>query len=256
MSSAHEIYQRHLRKQLSVNGYAAWPPGRVLKLGDIGVLGRGGDFQKRTDLGQLGIAPRVEQGTKQPMSATSQDLRQAAARASADAASIARGALGLRFGSEGATIFEVRDFQHVQIGNLAEITERVLDLWDQGTWQRSWCLVDQVWRASAGTIIVSETSDVQVDISAGASGALPGLEALADPEVAAKVAVHGDGVTKVIGGRDLTPMFTCMALNFFKTDLKRISKSLAEDEEPDPRLVRLTLDEIEAAWRNPDESDP
>lgn len=256
MSSAHEIYQRHLRKQLSVKGYAAWPPGRVLQLGDIGVLGGGGDFQKRTDLQQLGIEPRVEKGPKQPMSATSQDVRQAAARASADVASIARGALGLRFGSEGTTIFEVRDFQHVQIGNLAEIAEHVLDLWDKGTWKRSWCLVDQVWRASAGTIIVSETSNVQVDISAGVSGALPGLEALADPEVAAKVQVHGDGVTKVIGGRDLTPMFTCMALNFFKTDLKRISKSAGEDAEPGLRLVRLDLDEVEAAWRNPDMGDP
>ena len=56
MPSAHAIYQRHLRKQLSVKAYAVWPPGRVLEIGDIGELGAGGDFQKRTDLEQLGIA--------------------------------------------------------------------------------------------------------------------------------------------------------------------------------------------------------
>jgi hypothetical protein len=255
MSSAHENYQRHLRNQLLVKGYAVWPPGRVLQLGDIGVLGAGGDFQKRTDLWQLGVEPKIEEGPKQPMSATSHDVRQALVRASADVASSARGVLGLRFDKKGTTIFEVRDFQHIQIGNMAQIAERVLKLWDKGkgTWKRSWCLVDQVWRASAGTIIVSLTSNVQVHISAEASGTIPGVTALADPEVAARVEVRGDGVTKVIGGRDLTPMFTCMALNYFESDLKRISTGgmAVEGEEKSPRLVRLELDEVEAAWRTP-----
>jgi hypothetical protein len=251
MRSAHETYQRHIRKQLAIKGYAVWPPGRVLTLGDVGVLGGEGDFRKLTDLGQLGIEPRIEESEKQPMSATSEDVRKAAAQASAEAASIVKGALELLLGKTGAVIFEVRDFQHVQIGNLDEISDRVVELWKQDAWKRSWCLVDQVWRASTGTIIVSGSSDVRVNISAGVSGAIPGLEALANPGIGAQVEVHGDGVTKVIGGSNLTPMFTCMALNFFKTDLKPIAKSPERDEEEAPCLVRLTLDEVEAAWRSP-----
>jgi hypothetical protein len=255
MRSAHETYQRHIRKQLAIKGYAVWPPGRVLKLGDVGVLGSEGDFKKLTDLGQLGIEPRIEEGQPQPMSATSEDVRKAAAQASAEAASIAKGALELLLGRTGAVIFEVQGFQHVQIGNLAEIADRVVELWKQDTWKRSWCLVDQVWRASVGTIIVSGSSDVRVNISAGASGAIPGLEALANPGIGTQVEVHGEGVTKVIGGSNLTPMFTCMALNFFKTDLKPIAKGPDRDEEDAPRFVRLTLDEVEAAWRSPGAGD-
>jgi hypothetical protein len=248
MSSAHETYQRHIRKQLAIKGYAVWPPGRVLTLGDIGVLSGVGDFRKLTDLWQLGIQARFEAGQPQPMSATSEDVREAAAQASAEAASIARGDLDLSLGNEGAVIFEVRDFQHIQIGNLAEIADRVVELWKQGIWDRSWCLVDQVWQASSGTIIVSGSSGTRVNISAGLTGAIPGLEVLANPGIGAYVAVHGEGVTKIIGGSNLTPMFTCMALNFFKTDLKPIAKSPRQDQEEEPRLVRLTLDEVEARW--------
>jgi hypothetical protein len=254
MPTAHEIYQEHIRKRLAIKGYAVWPPGRVLQLGDVVELAGRGDFKKRTDLGQLGIEPNIEEGQPQPMSATSEDIRKAVAQASAEAASIAKGAVELLLGRTGVVIFEVRDFQHVQLGNLAEIADRVVKLWDKGkgAWKRSWCLVDQVWRASTGTIIVSESSDVRVNISAGVSGTIPGLEALANPSIGTQVEVHGEGVTKVIGGSNLTPMFTCMALNFFKTDLKPIAKRGGDQEEDEaPRLVRLTLDEVEAAWRSP-----
>ena len=253
MRSAHETYQRHIRNQLAINGYAAWPPGRVLQLGDVGVLGSGGDFRKLTDLEQLGIEHEIEEGQPQPMSATSEDVRQAAAQASAEAASVAKGTLELVLGKAGAVIFEVRDFQHAQIGNLDAIADRVVDLWDQGKWKRSWCLVDQVWRASKGTIIVSGSSEVRVNVSAGISGAIPGLQALANPGIGTQVDVQGEGVTKVIGGSNLTPMFTCMALNFWKSDLKPIAKGPERGPEKEaPRLVRLNLYEVEAAWRSSD----
>jgi hypothetical protein len=219
MRSAHESYQRHLRKLLSVKGYAVWPPGRVLGLGDIGILGDGGDFQKRTDLEELGIKATIKNGPRQPtMSATSQDVEQAEVRARGDMLT-ARGSLRLQLGAEGSVIFEVRDFQHVQIDNLDEIAGRVAELWKQDKWKRSWCLVDQVWRAGTGTIIVSTNGHTEVSITAGASDSPVTLATLADADAGVHVEVRGEGVVKAIGSRKLTPM------------------------------VRLTLDEVETAWR-------
>lgn len=247
MASTLQLYQDHVRQKLAPTGYAVWPPGRALQLGDVVTLNSGGDLRKQTDLRQLNLDLQVESGNPQTISATSDQMHKAAARA--QASMVVNASAHLIFKGKGMVVFEAQDFQHLQTGNLAEIRRRVLQLYREGVWQASWCLVDQLWWVGTGTIIVSETDDAEIAISAQGIGNSSLLASLADPKVHASVDVRGGSVAKVVGGRDFAALFTAMRLNFWKSDLKPISTRAPNAGEGEPEFVRLSLDDIEEAWR-------
>jgi len=248
-STTLQLYQDHIRQKLAPKGYAVWPPGRALQLGDVVTLGSGGDLRKQTDLRQLNIDLQVESGNRQPISATSDRMCSAAARAQAAMVAVASASARLLFKDKGAVVFEARDFQHLQTGNLAEVRRQVLELYREGGWQASWCLVDQLWWVGTGTIIVSETDDAEIAISAQGIGNSSLLAALADPNVHASVDVRSGSVAKVVGGRDFAALFTGMRMNFWRSDMRPISTRGPNAGEREPELVRLSLDEIDDAWQ-------
>jgi hypothetical protein len=213
MRNAVRTYQRHI--DTALKRFATWLPGDQLAVGDVGVVSRG-SFRKETDLDELGLPFDRRPGDPRPhLSATSVSTTRSGGDLDVEAAGVAESSLELSFATAGLAVFEARGVVHERIGNVDSLARQIRELDTRGGWERRWLVVDEVWKVECATIIVATENETTVRIHAE-TGAVRGLDGLADPRLGLRVEIRSGNVVKEIGSQNVTPLYLCRRLRFSK----------------------------------------
>lgn len=245
-------YRRYLREMSSRFGYlAAWHPGVVLRLGDVGLLERG-QFTRMTTLGQLGI-PFGARADEKPdalshESATGVTVRvklpgQAAVGAiAADAAGVV-----IDFSERGAVVFAAVGCRTTSIEDMAAVGQTVLEMHARGEWDARWVIITEVVEAGSGSIFVSEsrTGRLEMTVSGLTSGFMANLN-LADASLKLAVVGRRDVSTAVVAERGMTPLYQAMRLaGVFDKRIERVRPvAMGSAIAAATGLDRVALDEM------------
>jgi hypothetical protein len=206
MASPVKTYQSEMHDNLGF--YATWLPGDPIEIGDAGVI-VDGRFRRQTTLSDLGIAFDVSGvGAAQDMRYTSKQGTKLTADASADAAGIARAEIKIDFTADGAFVFHASGIRAQRLQKLSEIGRQVVAAYEQGSWEKSWILVEALYAADCATIVVSQDSSAGLTLAAKMDTPVPELS-LANPKAHLGVVASRGQLVQVVGERNLHPLFTC-----------------------------------------------
>ena len=207
MSSPIKLYQQEMHNNLGY--FATWLPGDAMSLGDVGVL-ESGRFRKLTSLKDLGIPCLVGMsGKPQTLNYTSTSDTSVTSSIGAEAPGIAQAQITVKFSREGAFLFQAIDVLNVELANRGETAAGMLQAFQQNTWKKQWMVIDSLYEAASATIIVSEDSTAEIELTAKSKlplGSLP----LADPKMGLTVVNSRGKIVHVIAGSGLHPLYTCL----------------------------------------------
>lgn len=254
MSSVPELYATFLFDQY---GYrATWPLGLRLALGDVGFL-ENGVFDRYTNLHALGVTCETQKSSAARERAThvSSDAVEVRIKVAGEPApgysALLQGHVGLliRFQEQSGFIVSFHGMSHWSIVDHRALQQQILDLYRQGTWERRWFVVTQLIAARSATVLISEATGGEVELSAKASIA-PDLGGLGDAEAGLAI-VRSQGLsTALLSEGSLTPMFRARHLRrrLFQPPVFEVR---VESEGADDATEPLAASELELA-----ESDP
>ena len=210
MGSPVKLYQTEMHKQ--VGQFATWLPNGIVELGDIGVLSDG-RFTTQGSLKELGIPePEVREGAAGDVSYSAAAVRSfnASAAAGVDAAAVSgEGELALSFLQQGGFVFEAKRLKKLEIANRLAITQAILEIVANGSWNADWQVVDAIYVAESLTVIVSEDAASEVVLKAKAE--LPGGQfPLTNPDIGLRIASSSGKVFHALAAGNLHPLYSCL----------------------------------------------
>jgi hypothetical protein len=230
-------------------GYlAAWHPGVVLRLGDVGLLERG-QFTRMTTLGQLGIAygGRTDAmlDALNHQSGTGVSVRvklpgqAAAGTISADAAGVV-----IDFSERGAVVFAALGCRTISIENMASVGQAVEALRARGEWDGRWVIISEVVEAASGSVFISDSRTGRLELAVG--GVLRASDtSLADASLQLTIAGRRDVSTAILTEHGMTPLYQAVRLaGVFDKRVERVRPVAVMTEQA---LERLSLDDLMGA---------
>lgn len=244
MDRAGEMYQRHINKQ--TGKFATWPLGSRVELGDVGIL-RGGEFRVETNLGKLGIPFGKREA------AITDESHSSVRWSSVDADTELqlpgpRAVAKLEFSNSGSVVFEAHALQQVLIDDFHTVAKHIRQLDD---WQRSWVIIDQIWRSSQVAIIVALSDGASAHVVADGAGTLQDLSALADASLGFRIERASGQLSVVKSGGLVHPLFTCRKRNVWG---KVVAVSTHGDDEQaaDAEWPTCEFDDLLGSWIDAD----
>jgi hypothetical protein len=238
-------YTTSVRKHLRT--LAAWPPDRIVRIGDVGTLD-GDRFQHWTTLRAIGIAPGPTRDVEQPgfeHLTIAGDVRvQFEAGAGSDAVlqvlGSARGGAAVSFSKEGAILLDMGPRRTTFVEDLHGLKRRVVASWEQGRWEPEWCVVVEVTVTDATTVMISNAKDASLHLTAAAEIAPGPALSLANTSLGL-TADNNSGVDySMIAEEGATPLFKALRLKerFWtatpKVSLEGVATAAGEDPFVDP----------------------
>lgn len=204
-------------------GYrATWLPGSPLGLGDVGVI-QGGVFVRVTGLSNLGIPFQTDADAKQfdmhHVSHSGVKL-EFVGNGSAPTSSGPVGAgVDVQFGDAGAFVFDAIGCQVQVISDQVDLESRLRPVFYEGIWKLSWVVVTQVVKAESATILIANSSNSRLKLSAHGNLAAA-QQNLANLDAKLVVTAESGNVIKLIGASGLTLLYRLAKLNqsFFSGD--------------------------------------
>jgi hypothetical protein len=193
--------------------FAAWLPNTKVLLGDVGVV-EGKYFKRKTSLAALGVKFATRTGDK-PL-VFNDDLTsglQVHAKAAGEVAAgtelpLANAGVSIDFTSEGAFLFHAVNCFNDEIEDKATLGRSLAELHRKGKWDISWSVVDTVIRAGSSTILVSNSRNAGLDLTAKTAVEISNL---ARPELGLAVNSKRGDVTLFLAEQGLTPLFRLSA---------------------------------------------
>lgn len=206
---------------------ATWLPQVKMEVGQIGKF-----YDKKWvvegHLSDLGIditaaSNQVEGGlefTSQEGVSISTKLKGGSANVLANVADAAAD-VTIAFGKENSIVFKANDVTLHQLEKKMFLKDKILTLWEKGTWDKDYLIVSEVIEAASATIIVSGGANAKIELNA--SGDIGGKAFdLADAEAGFQVAKDNNIGVKVIAQSSITPLYNVLGIRkslFSKADL-------------------------------------
>jgi len=207
MAAASKMYVKGMFQRFSY--LAAWLPNTTLRLGDVG-LQRGQDFKRMTTLGDLGISFRVRTGASPvDFTYTSQSgvsvKPKVAAQATAGAMlPSAQAGISIEFSEDGAFLFHAIGCSVDEIEDKEALGQAVIAAIKAGNWKPEWGVVDTLVRADSATIVVSNSQQAALELSAKAPVAPANLASL---DAGLSVSSQSGDIVQFIAAKGLAPLF-------------------------------------------------
>jgi len=218
MTGQYEFYLDYMQAQ---SGYrATWEPGRNMVPGTIGRLDKEGRFVKLKKLRDLHIIPEIEtdnSNSTREMDRTSSDKVNISVKLSGSAPlpgsmlSLKDTGFNISFKGERGIVFKISGYSTDEIVNLGTVEEKVISLYKNDKWDKSWLIVTQVIRAKSATIIISSGESASLELKAKAkvgSGAVK----LTDAALGLKVTNQSGETTRILAEQNITPLYQVMGL--------------------------------------------
>ena len=210
MADAFEDYAEEVRRQTDYS--ATWLPGTPMTLADIGLVDDG-LFSRQGNTRQFGITigtaddPQPDdQFTFQ--SSTGVDVYFKAAgetNAAFETVPQAKAGVAASFTSKHGVVFAMHGVTVERIDDLIDFKRQARDLIDGRRVRADQVFVTEVIRAQSGTVLLSNSTDAKIELSAEAD--LSGLADLGKIEFGFKLGHTRDMQTEIIAGSGLTPLW-------------------------------------------------
>jgi hypothetical protein len=205
MAKVSDIYVKLLYQRYK--HFAAWLPNAKVRLGDVGVVA-GKYFKRKTTLKALKVPFATRAGDKpltfnDDLTAGLEVHAKAAGQAAAGTAlPLAQAGVSIDFTREGAFLFHAVDCYTDEIEDKAAVGEALVQLGDRC--DVNWSVVDTVVRAGSTTILVANSRNARLELTAKSA---VDVSNLAKPELGLVVTSKKGDVTQFVGEQGLTPLF-------------------------------------------------
>lgn len=215
MAKAWEQYAKEMFQKF---GYmATWTPGVQLELGDVGVV-KDKLFTRITSLKNLGIdfktrEDKTEETQKHSSSGSVSMLFKAAGKAPALGSVLTQAEAGftIDFKKSKSTVYEAVGCVAPMIDDQVAVGKKVLQMYQQGTWNKDWAVITELVQAKSATVLISNSSNSKIELSA--SGTFTGGTAsIADVNAQLQMAFSKDMMTTLVSQAGLTPLFKARAV--------------------------------------------
>jgi len=224
--------------------YANWLPNAPRALGDVGTL-NGKKFERFTTLAALGVTFETRKGDPGQdyahTSGSSVDLRIKLGGEALPGSTLEVGKAGasVSFASSGAFVFQASAPAQDEIEDQLALEKALLE---HPKWKPEWCVITRLVRAERLTVLVSESSNAEVEIEAEANLKVSSVVPLAEAELGLVVKRQKGQVTSLLSAVGTTPLL----------GLSRMRQSWVDWLlSRDPHLGRAGLDDDAAPPKEP-----
>ena len=237
MSKIKQSYKKQISNTFDYR--ATWAPSRPIVLGQIGKL-QDGVFMPYASLEDFGI--QIETQTKESddtldyssSGGVSINYKVAGDAVPTGAKTLTQADAGIliKFSRENAVVFNIKGFSTSQITNLAVVEEKILQLKEEGKWKKDYILICEVITAKSASIVISESKDAALEISARADIGINDLK-LSNLDANLSIANKRDIGVNVLAKQAITPLYKAMKVKnrFFGNDELIVVKGADEEEE-------------------------
>jgi hypothetical protein len=211
--NVNEQYTKELKKQFDYS--ATWFPSTILQPGDVGTL-KDFKFRHVSSLHNLGINCKITRKSStmefdycsgNSVCITSKASGQA--KIPGSSLSLSDTGVNIKFSRDKAIVFRLAKCTSTFIDDLIPILEKLKSMVKTGAWTNDMALVTEVLKAKAATIIISNSSNAQIDLVAKGNANLSSIN-LADLDSGFHVLKKSNIATDFVCSRGLTPLFrTC-----------------------------------------------
>jgi hypothetical protein len=207
MESARSEYLNGIYKRFQY--LATWLPNTTVHIGDIGIQDENG-FKRMGTLQELKVPFQVRRGeAKVDFTYTSESgvilkTKLAGEPALGTMLPLGEAGVSLQFSKEGAYLFQAVGCTIDEIEDKIALGRSVLKLYREHDWQEDWTVVDTVVSADSATIVVSNSANSALDLTA--KGPVS-LNSLANVDAGLSVCSQSGDVIRVIAERGLAPLF-------------------------------------------------
>jgi hypothetical protein len=218
VKSIAEQYAYEMKNHFGGGYYVAWEPGIPLQLGDIGELNNG-IFYRKDNIGNvpfnLIFDIREDKDVDKVSSYVSQGSVNWQSKSSGQVAPMGSvlkdldSGIVIEFGKDKSTVFEAMNIRHHSIENQITLEKAILDLYQQGVWQKHWVIITELYKADSATILISQTANAKIEIKASASTGVGNIS-IADFSLGlSRQSSQGLGY-QILAEKGLTPKFKLM----------------------------------------------
>ena len=232
--------------------FANWEPGGRVELGDYGFL-EDNVFVYQGNVKDIGIKFKIRKddtGDRKSFASQGTTQTNLSAGASGDVNSVAKvnAEMEIKFSSEKAVFFNALDCKTDMIRDKAKLGEKLLELYKENKWKRSYVVVTDVVHSGATTIVISGSNDASICFQADTE--VKELD-LADANLKFHISSQKNIGYKVVGESGLVPLigfskiqnkFLWWGKEFNTFSTKSMSPSFidkVEDKENDPEKVEM-----------------
>ncbi len=216
MADASNLYVKSIYDKFSY--LATWLPNTRLELGDVGI--REGEFFKRmTSLKDMGASFNVRSGnssvdfTYTSKSGVILKTKAAGEVAAGTTLPVAQAGILIDFSKEGAFLFQALGCLVDELDDKTGLGQAIIELHKKGNWDLNWAVVDTVVKANSATIVVSNSHNAALELTAKAPVAATNL---ANLDTGLTVNSQRGDVIRFLAINGLIPLFK----------LSRIKKSI------------------------------
>jgi hypothetical protein len=218
--SVSQQYTEEIKKHVDYS--ATWLPNTIVHLGDVGrlvapagagILKKKYEFTYETTLKKLGIDFDTEvSATNMDWDYSSANSVSINAKASGQAAipgsslTPADAGFTIKFSRDKAIVFRLLKCTATRISDLTALKNTILSLHNQQKWEDDMVVVTEVVKANSATIIISNSSDSQIDLAAKGNAKV-GTFDLADVDANFQIVTKKNIATDFIATGGLTPLF-------------------------------------------------
>jgi hypothetical protein len=198
-----DFYVKEIFKKF---GYIAnWLPNSPIKVGDVGIM-EGYYFKRQGSLKELNL--NFETREEQISVNFSYSLKADITIESDGSAKIydkaATAALKIGFNAAGSFVFETTGCKITEIENKISLGKEIKKRFKDGAWDSKWVVIDSIVSADVSTIIVSNSENSELRLSASADVSKVNLT---DASMNLKIKSQSGEITKFIADKTLFPLF-------------------------------------------------
>jgi hypothetical protein len=209
----------YLNLMNSKTGYrAAWNPNVKLEIGMVGKIDKTGVFNVYKTLQKEGVPMQIMASDSSiDLDYTSSDSVSITSKL-AGAAPVAGSSLtdvhagfSVDFKSDNGVVFQSTGNKTYQLTNLEEIETQVLAKYDKGEWPDDYLIITQLVVADTATIIISNSSNVHLDLQASANAQVAALK-LTDASLGLTIVRQEGSSMHYLAEKGLTPLYRVMGV--------------------------------------------
>jgi hypothetical protein len=202
------------------SGYrATWNPNVKLEIGMIGKIDKTGVFNVYTTLEKEGIPVEVQSaGSTVDLDYTSTKSVSISSKLKGDAPVAGSGLSNLSAGfsvdftSDNGVVFQSTGNRTFQLINLEEIEGQVLAKYKKGDWVKDYLIITQLVQADTATIIISNSSNVHLDLQATGEISAAALK-LTNASLGLTVVKQQGSSMHYLAEKGLTPLYRVMGVH-------------------------------------------
>lgn len=203
-------YTKKLKKEFDYS--ATWLPTTVVKPGDVGTLDNY-MFRYVASLNDFDVDFKtIDESSNMDFEYCSSDSVSINAKLSGQAPipgsslTTADAGLNIKFSKGNGIVFRLSECTSTRIADMNAVGEQILSLYNDKKWKKNLVVVNEAVRANSATIIISNSSDAQLDLLVKGKASLDTID-LADVNADFKILKKSKIATNIVASEGLTPLF-------------------------------------------------